>query len=37
MSLRSPTEHEKGRPFTPISFFPRCRGKMKKGDRKGSK
>jgi hypothetical protein len=29
------TEHEKGRPFTPISFFPRCRGKMKKGDRKG--
>jgi hypothetical protein len=22
--------------FTPISFFPRSRGKMKKGDRKGS-
>jgi hypothetical protein len=25
-----------GRLFTPISFFPRFRGKMKKGDRKGS-
>jgi hypothetical protein len=24
---------EKGRLFTPISFFPRSRGKMKKGDR----
>ena len=27
---------KKGRLFTPISFFPRSRGKMKKGDRKGS-
>jgi hypothetical protein len=36
MSLRSPTEHEKGKAVHPISFFPRSRGKMKKGDRKGS-
>jgi hypothetical protein len=36
MILRSPTEHEKGRPFTLMSFFPRSRGKMKKGERKGS-
>jgi hypothetical protein len=37
MSFCSPTEHEKGqRLFTPISFFPRFRGKMKKGDRNGS-
>jgi hypothetical protein len=35
MSLHSP-EDIKGRLFTPISFFPRSRGKMKKGDRKES-
>ena len=27
---------KRARLFTPISFFPRSRGKMKKGDRKGS-
>jgi hypothetical protein len=32
----TPTENEKAKLFTPISFFPRSRGKMKKGDRKES-
>jgi hypothetical protein len=36
MSFCSPTEHEKGQRLFTISFFPRSRGKRKKGNRKGS-